>query len=128
MSEIVIDMGELERMLRHVQTRGNTIRDRLTQLQSAFEQIVSSDAISGLTKDAIDLGIENKHIPIIQAFEETYYILEDEISDMITRLRQHLNEDAENGIISQSALDQAKRTFERNDAERIDREARFNQI
>ncbi|MCL1990283.1 MAG: hypothetical protein FWG67_05255, partial [Defluviitaleaceae bacterium] len=80
MSEIIIDMGELEHLLRHVRTRGNMLRGRLEQLRSAFEHVTSSDALSGSLKDAIDLGIQNKHLPIIKAFEETYHIIEDEIS------------------------------------------------
>jgi len=128
MAEIVIALRELESLLTHVRSRGNRLRSRFEHLQHAFGQVASSEALTGAVKEAIDLGIENKHLPMIKTFIETYHVIEDEISDMMRHLRTHLNEQAPNGIISESALDEAKRQFVSNAGDNERREHTFNRI
>jgi len=128
MSDIRVDFEELDAINHHVASRCRNIKYQLSRLRASFEGVVSSEDLSGSIKDAINLEMENHHIPLTKIFEEVCDEIERCGTQLVNDLREHLNEHSSDGIVTHSAVSETQKWAQKHYEEHKQRDADFNQI
>ena len=113
MSSKSLSFAELTSALTLTNERRHRVQEQIQTSATSMHGIIESDAFSGGVKDAINLGIANKHIPIHKGLEESLRVFERELRRMFRNAQEHMNETDDNAIILEFAVAEIKREVEK---------------
>jgi uncharacterized protein YlaN (UPF0358 family) len=109
-----VDIQELNQAQTTLVKEGLRIREKLVDVRRAMSGILGSDAMTGAVKVAIDLGIRNQHLQMLDGFHEAYLLLGRSQERAIRAWQNHMNERNHMGVIETEALREHRDIFDTN--------------
>lgn len=118
-----VNLAELNNARSHLQAEGRRIRDELRALRRSLNRVIRSPSMSGAVKDAIELGIENQHLPIIDGLNECYILLNQTFIKSFNEWQDYMNEESNQAIIEDAGLRRNVQILDNNNGDKQDMDA-----
>lgn len=106
-----IDLAEVNRAKVSISSSKSTLQGQINDAKSSMKSIVSSGALSGKVKGAIDAKISNHQIPLLTSYYDTISSLDREFEKLINNFKSTVKETNDHALIDSNELTQLEAKF-----------------
>lgn len=106
-----IDLAEVNRAKVSISSSKNTLQGQINDAKSSMKSIVSSGALSGKVKGAIDAKVSNHQIPLLTSYYDTLTMLNSEFDKLIQNFKSTVKESNDHALIDSDELTQLEAKF-----------------
>lgn len=106
-----IDLAEVNRAKVSISSSKATLQGQINDAKSSMKSIVSSGALSGKVKGAIDAKISNHQIPLLTSYYDTISSLDREFKKLIQSFKSTVKESNDHALIDSNELTQLEAKF-----------------
>lgn len=106
-----IDLAEVNRAKASILSSKSTLQGQINDAKASLKSIVSSDALSGKVKGAIDAKVSNHQVPLLTSYYDTISSLSHEFDKLIQNFKSTVKESSDHALIDSDELTQLEAKF-----------------